>query len=80
MKTATKPEIDLWFDPPEMDEETKAQALRAALDEAWAEAGRGEGVLLTSSEETREFIRRIGSEVEREFAKREKMGSEVVFI
>jgi len=59
MKTAPKPEIDLWFDPPEMDEDEKAEVLRAALDEAWAEAERGEGVMLTL-EETRDYIREIG--------------------
>jgi len=64
MKTAPKPEIDLWFDPPEMDEETKAEVLRAALDEAWAEAERGEGVMLTM-EQTRELFEEIGREVER---------------
>jgi|GEM_PF-685476 len=60
MKTAPKPEIDMWFDPPEMDEDEKAKVLRAALDEAWAEAERGEGVILTSSAEVRDYIREIG--------------------
>jgi len=64
MKTATKPEIDLWFDPPEMDEDEKAEVLRAALDEAWAEAERGEGMRLTM-EQTRELFEEIGREVER---------------
>jgi len=59
MKTATKPEIDLWFAPPEMDEEEKAEVLRAALDEAWDEAERGEGVMLTLAQ-TRDYIREIG--------------------
>jgi len=57
MKTATT--LDLCCDPPEMDEETKAEVLRAALDEAWAEAERGEGVMLTL-EQTRDYIREIG--------------------
>jgi len=71
MKTVTKPEIDLWFDPPEMDEETKAEVLRAALDEAWESDARGESLMLTS-EETYDLIKAIGRQVEREFAEREK--------
>jgi len=65
MKTATKPEIDLWFDPPEMDEETKAEVLRAALDEAWESDARGESITFTSMEELREFIGEIGRQAQR---------------
>jgi len=54
----------MWFDPPEMDEDEKAEVLRAALDEAWAEAERGEGVLLTL-EQTRELLEEIGREAQR---------------
>jgi len=71
MKTAPKPEIDLWFDPPEMDEETKTEVLRAALDEAWESHARGESLTL-NSEETYELIKAIGRQVEREFAECEK--------
>jgi len=78
MKTEAKPEIDLWFDPPEMDEDEKAEVLRAALDEAWESDARGESITFTSLEESREFIRRIGEEVERRFAEREKAEAALV--
>jgi len=72
MKTVTKPEIDLWFDPPEMDEDEKAEVLRAALDEAWESDARGESITFTSLEESREFIREIGRQAQRRVdAKRE---------
>jgi len=65
MKTEIKPEIDLWFDPPEMDEDEKAEVLRAALDEAWESDARGESITFTSLEETREFIREVGRQAQR---------------
>jgi len=63
MKPATT--LDLCCDPPEMDEETKAEVLRAALDEAWESDARGESITFTSLEETREFIREIGRQAQR---------------
>jgi len=72
MKTATKPEIDLWFDPPEMDEDEKAEVLRAALDEAWESDARGESITFTSMRELDDLLEEIGREVDRRFEEREK--------
>jgi len=76
MKTEKKPEVDLWFDPPEMDEERKAEVLRAALDEAWESDARGESITFTL-ETIDDILEGIGQEVDRRFEEREK--SEAVF-
>jgi len=76
MKMATT--LDLCCDPPEMDEETKAEVLRAALDEAWESDARGESRTFTSMEEFDDFLEGVGREVDRRFEEKEK--AETAFV
>jgi len=63
MKTTAT--IDLCCDPPEMDEDEKAEVLRSALDEAWESDARGESITFTSLEEFDDFLEEIGREARR---------------